>query len=170
MENMPNMDIGKHWPQILRALAEGKKSNRFFSIATVNSDGTPHVTPIGHVFFNDDMTGYYFDQYSEVMPKNFEKNKNICLMSVNSNTFFWLKSLFSGRFSMSPAIRIMGTVGDKRDASKEEVEKLKKSIAITSGLKGHKLLWGDLTKVRDMRFTSFSPAKYPTMCEKLWLE
>lgn len=164
------MEIEKHWPNILKVLNEGKRSNRFFSIATVNSDGTPHVTPIGHVFFNDDMTGYYFDQYSEVMPKNFESNRNICLMSVNSSTLFWLKSLFRGKFSTSPAIRLMGTVGDVRNASKEEIDKLKQSISITSGLKGHKLLWGHLTKVRDMRFTSFSPAKYPAMCEGLWPE
>ncbi len=164
------MEIEKHWPNILRVLREGKRSNRFFSIATVNNDGTPHVTPIGHVFFNDDMTGYYFDQYSEAMPKNFVSNKNICLMSVNSNTLFWLRSLFRGKFSMSPVIRLMGTVGDVRDASKGEIENLKKSISFTSSLKGHKLLWGNLTKVRDMRFTSFSPAKYPTMCEDLWPE
>ena len=162
------MQIDKHWPNILNVLSEGKKSNRFFSIATVNSDGTPHVTPIGHVFFNNDMTGYYFDQYSEAMPKNFESNKNICLMSVNSSTLFWLKSLFKGKFSMSPAIRLMGTVGEVRDANEDEIIQLKQSISITSRLKGHKLLWDNLTKVRDIQFTSFSPAKYPYMCEGLW--
>jgi uncharacterized pyridoxamine 5'-phosphate oxidase family protein len=164
------MEIEKHWSDILKTLHEGKKSNRFFSIATVNNDGTPHVTPIGHVFFNDNMTGYYFDQYSEAMPRNFESNNSVCLMSVNSDTLFWLKSLFRGKFSMSPAIRLMGTVSEKRDATHEEIEVLKKSISLTSRLKGHKLLWGDLTKVRDMEFTSFSPAKYPTMCEGLWSE
>jgi hypothetical protein len=170
MENVPNMEIEKHWPNILKVLSEGKKSNRFFSIATVNSDGTPHVTPIGHVFFRDNMTGYYFDEYSQVMPKNFETNKNICLISVNSRAFFWLKSLFYGKFSMSPAIRLMGVVGDRRDASKEEIEKMKKTISVTSGLRGHKLLWGNLINVRDIRFTSFSPAKYPAMCTELWPE
>lgn len=170
MDTLINMDIEKHWPNILKVINEGKKSNRFFSIATVNNDGTPHVTPIGHVFFNDDMMGYYFDQYSEAMPKNFETNKNICLMSVNSGTFYWLKSLFLGKFSISPAIRLMGTVGDIRDARTDEIEKLEKSISITSGLKGHKLLWSELNKVRDLQFTSFSPAKYPVMCEGLRLD
>ncbi|MGB1310762.1 MAG: pyridoxamine 5'-phosphate oxidase family protein [Leucothrix sp.] len=165
---MNSIEIGKHWPKILEALNSGKKSNRFFSIATVNSDGTPHVTPIGHAFFNDNMTGYYFDQFSAAMPRNFESNKNICLMSVNSSTLFWLKSLYIGKFSAPPAIRLMGTVGERRDANQKELERLHQSISVTSRLRGHKLLWGNLTKVRDMQFSAFSPAKYPIMCDELW--
>lgn len=162
------MDISKNWHEILNVLNSGKKSNRFFSIATVDQDGNPHVTPIGHVYFRDDMTGYYFDAFSKAMPKNFETNNRICLMAVNSSTLFWLKSLFKGKFGSAPAVRLFGEVGEVRDATEEEIDKLKKSISITSNLKGHKLLWSDLTRVRDMKFTEFSPATYPVMCEDLW--
>ena len=162
------MFFEKHWDEILNVLSRGKKSNRFFSIATVDKSGNPHVTPIGHVFFRDDMTGYYFDAYSKAMPKNFETNKRICLMAVNSGKLFWLKSLFRGEFDSAPAVRLFGEVGGARDASAEEIEKFEKSIAITSKLKGHKLLWSNLTRVRDIQFTSFSSATYPSMCENLW--
>jgi uncharacterized pyridoxamine 5'-phosphate oxidase family protein len=162
------MDIKQHWPEILNVLKSGKKANRFFSIATVDKNGNPHVTPIGHVFFSDDMTGYYFDAFSKAMPENFQNNKKICLMSVNSSTGFWLKSLFKGRFSSAPAVRLMGEVSDTREATPQEIQQLKDSIKITSKLKGHNLLWGDLTRVRDMKFTEFSPATYPVMCEDLW--
>ena len=162
------MDIKQHWPEILNVLQNGKKSNRYFSIATVDKNGNPHVTPIGHVFFRDDMTGFYFDAYSKAMPENYQANRNICLMSVNSSTGFWLKSLFKGKFSSAPAVRLMGEVSDARQATSQEITQLKNSIKITRALKGHKLLWGDLSRVRDMRFTEFSPAKYPVMCEDLW--
>ena len=162
------MDIKQHWPEILNVLKSGKKANRFFSIATVDKNGNPHVTPIGHVFFSDDMTGYYFDAFSKAMPENFQNNKKICLMSVNSSTGFWLTSLFKGKFSSAPAVRLMGEVSDIRDATPQEIQQLKDSIKITSKLKGHKMLWGDLTRVRDMKFTEFSPATYPVMCEDLW--
>ncbi len=162
------MDIKQHWPEILNVLQNGKKSNRYFSIATVDKNGNPHVTPIGHVFFRDDMTGFYFDAYSKAMPENYQTNRNICLMSVNSSTGFWLKSLFKGKFSSAPAVRLMGEVNDARQATSQEITQLKNSIKITRALKGHKLLWGDLSRVRDMRFTEFSPAKYPVMCEDLW--
>lgn len=162
------MDIYKNWNEILSVLSSAKQSNRFFSIATVDHNGNPHVTPIGHVYFRDDMTGYYFDAFSKAMPKNFETNKRICLMAVNSSTLFWLKSLFKGKFGSAPAVRLFGEVSEARDATKDEIDKLKKSISMTSKLKGHKLLWSDLTRVRDMTFTGFSPATYPVMCEDLW--
>ena len=163
------MDLGKNWDRILEVLHNGKKSNRFFSIATVDAKGNPHVTPIGHAFFRNDMTGYYFDEYSEAMPENFQINKNICLMAVNSSTAFWVRSLLTAKFSSAPAVRLMGTVGDARRATEQEIHELQKSISLTRFLRGHKLLWAHLNTVRDMRFTSFSPAKYPVMCEDLWI-
>jgi len=102
------------------------------------------------------------------MPKNFAHNKRVCLMGVNSSTGFWLKSLFQGRFSSAPAVRLFGEVGEARQATPEEITQLQNAIRITSKLKGHKLLWSDLTRVRDIKFDSFSPATYPAMCEGLW--
>jgi len=163
------MELEKHWQEILKVLQNGKNSNRFFSIATVDPEGNPHVTPIGHVFFRDDMTGYYFDAYSKAMPKNFQTNKRVCLMAVNSSPWFWLKALWRAEFESAPAVRLYGEVGDAREATVEEMAKYRNSIRITRSLKGHKLLWADLHKVRDIKFTSFSPATYPVMCEKLWL-
>ena len=162
------MEIEKNWSEILKVLGHAKKSSRFFSIATVDSDGNPHITPIGHMFFRDDMTGYYFDAYSKAMPKNFEHNKRICLMGVNSSTGFWLKSLFRGQFNSAPAVRLSGEVSEARQATQEEIARLRNTIRSTRKFKGHKLLWGDLTRVRDIKFDSFSPATYPVMCEGLW--
>lgn len=162
------MELEKNWPEILKVLGNAKKSSRFFSIATVDPQGNPHVTPIGHVFFRDDMTGYYFDAYSKAMPQNFEHNKRVCLMGVNSGTSFWLTSLFKGHFNSAPAVRLFGEVGEARQASQEEIGRLRTAIRITRHLKGHKLLWNDLTRVRDIKFDAFSPATYPVMCEGLW--
>jgi len=45
---------------------------------------------------------------------------------------------------------------------------LGKSLRITRKLRRHKLLWTNLTKVRDIQFDSFSPARYPSMCDVHW--
>ncbi len=34
------MEMEKYWPEILKILGNAKRSNRFFSIATVDSDGS----------------------------------------------------------------------------------------------------------------------------------
>jgi len=59
----------------------------------VTPEGTPHVTPIGHAFFRDDMTGYYFDAYSQAMPRNLARQPRICLMAVTTSTRLWLPAL-----------------------------------------------------------------------------
>lgn len=41
------MDIQHHWPEILEVIANARKSNGFFSIATVDPEGNPHITPNG---------------------------------------------------------------------------------------------------------------------------
>lgn len=162
------MNLEKNWDQILQVLRNSKKSNRFFSMATVDPAGNPHVTPIGHVFFRNDMTAYYFDAYSRAMPINFEHNRRVCVMGVNSSTGFWLKSLFRGQFDSAPAVRLFGEVSEVRSATQDEIDTLQRAIRVTRKLKGHTLLWNDLTRVRDIRFDGFSPASYPAMCEGLW--
>lgn len=162
------MDIEKNWKEIVDILRASKRANRHFAIATVDEHGNPHITPIGHVFFRDDMSCYYFDAYSKAMPKNFEHNRHVCLMGVNSGLSFWFKALFKGRFQSAPAVRVYGKVSDPRPATDEELAEYQKSISTTKWLKGHKLLWQGLTRVRDIRFNSFSPATYPAMCEGLW--
>ena len=162
------MDIQQHWPAILRVLHASKRSGRYFSIATVTPEGNPHVTPIGHAFFREDMTGYYFDAYSQAMPKNLAHNPRICLMAVCTSTRLWLPALLKARFSAPPGVRLFGEVSAPRAATQAEQTELADSIRLTRALRGHQLLWGDLQRVRDMRFDGFSEVRYPVMCEGLW--
>ena len=161
-------DLATNWKKILLVLNNAKRSNRFFAIATVTPDGNPHVTPIGHVCFRDDMSAFYFDAYSKAMPENFKRNKRVCLMGVNSGNLFWLTSLFRGQFPSAPAVRLFGQVSEPRRATDAEIQQLQSSIRITRKLRGHHLLWADLKQVRDIQFDGFSPASYPTMCNGLW--
>jgi predicted pyridoxine 5'-phosphate oxidase superfamily flavin-nucleotide-binding protein len=47
------MEIGKHWETIRTIFEEAYKSCSHFAIATVNEDGSPHVTPIGALILRD---------------------------------------------------------------------------------------------------------------------
>lgn len=161
------MDIIEHWGEVQEIFDSSIKSSKHAAIATVDTNGCPTITPIGFTFLNNNQTAYYFEQYSEVMPINLEKNKNVCLLLVNSSTFFWAKSLFTGKFASYPGIRLYGTAGETRQATPEELTRLKKRMGIASVLRGSKLIWAGLTTVRDVQITSVRPIKYPKMMEHL---
>jgi hypothetical protein len=120
------------------------------------------------VFLRKDQTGFYFDQYTDSLAKNLETNPNICLMTVNTRSSFWLKSFMIGRFISPPGVRLYGTVGMLRPATIDELAKIKQRIKPTRWMKGSKLLWSDFTHVRDIHFTSFRPVMYPAMMDGLW--
>lgn len=161
------MDLIKDWSKIQEVFESSIKSSKHAAIATVDANGCPTITPIGFTFLNDNQTAYYFEQFSEAMPINFENNKNVCLLLVNSRTSFWAKSLITGKFSSYPGIRLYGTAGERRQATPEELTKLQERKGILSILKGSKLIWADLTTVRDIQITSVRPIKYPRMMEHL---
>jgi hypothetical protein len=162
------MQLAPHWPEIQRVVARGQASSIYCSIASVGVDGTPNVTPVGTVFLRDDLTGYYFDQYTSSLAENIESNPNICVMAVNSSAWFWFTSFLRGQFASPPGVRLYGKASGLRPATPEELRLIHARVRPTKWLKGSRLLWSDFTHVRDISFTSFRPVSYPKMTEGLW--
>lgn len=96
------MNLKENWQKIKKTLESGQASTIYCSIATVNPDGTPHITPVGTVFLREDQTGYFFDHYAEALGQNIDQNPNVCIMAVNAGKLYWLRSLFKGRFVSPP--------------------------------------------------------------------
>ncbi|WP_421845170.1 pyridoxamine 5'-phosphate oxidase family protein [Mycobacterium sp.] len=86
------------WRTIRETVARAKQSSMHCAIASVDPDGTPHITPVGTVFLRDDRTGFYFDQYTSALARNIEADPRVCLMAVDTGRLFWLRSLLAGRF------------------------------------------------------------------------
>lgn len=74
------MNIKDDWKQVKSVLEQGQASSIYCSVATVNPDGTPHITPVGTVFLRDDQSGYFFDHYAEALGKNIDQNPDVCMM------------------------------------------------------------------------------------------
>ncbi len=55
------------------------------------------------------------------MPENLRRNPRVCILAVNADKLFWVRSLMDGKFSAPPAVRLMGTVGELREATSEEI-------------------------------------------------
>jgi len=170
------MEIGENWEKIVKIANRSFDSSYHFSMATINSNGMPHITPIGSLILGNDKKGIYFEKYPINLPKNIENNRNVCILGVNTNIFSILKALLKKKFADEPGIRLWGIAGEKRKATKEEIELLHKKIQsllpligpLLSKLKGYKLLWGDLKYVREIQFHSFEPVKFGEMTKSLW--
>ncbi|MCB0495270.1 MAG: pyridoxamine 5'-phosphate oxidase family protein [Cyclobacteriaceae bacterium] len=161
------MDVKDNWVDIRKHFNKAFRSNFYVSIASVDEDNKPTVTPIGSLFLNRDQTGYYFEKYPQSLPRHAEANPNICALAVNSSVFFWLKSLFRGKFKSSPAIKLYGVLENRRPATPEEIIRLQKRMRATRGMKGNTYLWGDMQCVRDIRFDRAESVKLGEMTSGL---
>lgn len=146
------MDIEAEWEEIRRHFKRSFSTNFHVSIASVDSKNEPTVTPIGSLFLNDDKTGFYFEKYPTKLPRYAGINKKVCVLAVNSGRVFWLKSLFTGKFSKYPAIKLYGELGERRKATAIEKKRLDRRMAPTRGLKGNKYLWEDMPFIREIHF------------------
>ena len=162
------MDIGNHWNTIQTLFQESYTSSLHYGIATVNEDGSPHVTPIAALFLRDNKTGFYFEEFSVNMARNLDRSPRICVLAVNSDKPFWINCLKSGKCGTPPSVRLMGTVGERREATGEEITRWQERVAFARGMKGYGLIWKDLRTVRDIHFDSFEPVLLGEMTEELW--
>ena len=157
------MDLRIHWKIIKQVFLQAQGSSMHCSIASVDEQGQPHITPIGTVFLRNDQTGYFFDTYTNQLSKNLLKQPKVCIMAVNTSKRFWLRSLIQGKFSTLPAIRLYGEIGAVRPATSEEIASVQQRIKPLTWTKGSRLIWSDFSHVRDIRFTEAHPARYPHM-------
>ncbi len=158
----------KAWPQIQEIFRNAFRSSFHFSIATVNEDGSPHVTPIGSLILQDDRTGFYFEEYTTNLTRNLARDKRVCVMAVNSSKWALIKSFFLGKFITPPGVRLMGTAGERREATPAEQALFRKRVRKYRMFKGHDLLWSRLRHVREIRFDAFEPIRVGVLTRHMW--
>lgn len=143
-------------------------SSLHYAVASVNEDGSPHLTPIGSLFLRDNKTGFYFDIFSVRMSNNLKRNQRVCILAVNSGLVFWQKFFITGKCETPPSVRLMGTVGERRESTEKEVTVWRKYTEFARGMKGYDLLWKDMGFVRDIYFDSFEPVWMGEMTQDFW--
>ncbi|MBN1662985.1 MAG: pyridoxamine 5'-phosphate oxidase family protein [Deltaproteobacteria bacterium] len=162
------MNIGNNWETIRTLFEEAFKSCAHFSVATVNEDGTPGVTPIGGLILRDNQTGFYFDEFPRKLSANIKRNPRVCILAVNADKAFWGMALVDGKFKTPPAVRLLGTVGEAHRATPDEIAAWQERVAIARGTKGYDILWAKMAKVRDIAFDAFEPVNLGDMTAGLW--
>ncbi len=157
--------IRKYFGHASHVTASPRRGVPYCAISTVNEDGSPHVTPVSSMILREDVSGFYLEEFSAHMSRNIEHDKRVCVLLVNNNLWFWKKAVFLGRFNTPPAIRLTGTVGQKRPAAPEEIKAYRRPISPLKIFRGYNLLWGKMKVGRDISFDSFEhvqcgPMKY----------
>jgi len=161
------MNIKTDWISIRQHFNKSFRSNFYISIASVDSENNPTVTPIGSLFLNDNQSGFYFEKYPSKLRIHAKTNQNICALGVNSSALFWLRSLFKGKFGAYPAIKLYGQLGERRKATEKETSRLNRRMKATKGLKGNKYLWGKMEFVREIIFTKAEKINLGKMTSEL---
>jgi hypothetical protein len=160
----------EQWKIVQRVFTSASHSSFSYAIATVNEDGSPHVAPIASLVLRDDRTGFFFDGYLGASARNLRYNGRVCILATDNNKLLLLKSMLLGRFVGLPAIRLTGTVGERREASREEHGLFQNRFGRYRLFKGYDLLWGNLKYVRDVTFDAALPVSIGAMSEGLWPE
>ncbi|MFZ5868353.1 MAG: pyridoxamine 5'-phosphate oxidase family protein [Thermodesulfobacteriota bacterium] len=133
------------------------RSVPYCTLATVNENGSPHVMPISSLILGENKKGFYFEEFSVNTTQNLGRDHRVCVLVVNNSISFWIKSLLFGRLASPPAIRLRGTVGERREAYPHEIEAFRKSILRLRVFRGYKPLWGMMKHGREVYFDSFEP-------------
>ncbi len=159
------MDIVNQWKEIRTHFRKSFASSLHIVIASVDADGQPSATPIESLFLNNDQTGFYFEKFSNKLLEAGKANTHGCILGVNSSSWFWIKSLFYGKFNYFPAINLYGQLGIKRKATDRELRGLQRRMKYVSWL--NKYLWSDMVMIREITFTKTEIINLGKMTESL---
>lgn len=151
------MNLTNFWNDIKAQFEAAWQSSLHFSVATVDSNGNPHVTPIGSLILRDDCTGYYFEEFPVRLPENLKNSPRVAILALNSDLTFWMESLTDGTFKTYPGMRLMGKSIGSREATSEEIAAWQQKVSFAEGLKGHAILWKDMKMIREIQFDEFKP-------------
>ena len=137
----------------------------YCAFSTVNEDGSPRIAPYTSMILGKNKQGFYFDELSHHTSSNLERDQRICVLIVKNNKWFWIKTVVFGRFDHPPGIRLMGTVGKKREATQQEINAFKRPLKSLKLFKGYELIWGFMKYGREIHFDDFETVKCRTIAE-----
>ena len=162
------MELHENWDVVKALFRDSFRSSFHYAIATVGKDGQPHVTPIGSLILGEPGCGFYFERFTQRLPRNLGADGRVCVLAVNSSRWYWLKALFQGRFASPPAVRLYGVAGQLRPADRREKALWLRRVRRVRFSRGYASMWADMDRVREIRFDRIEPVHIGAMTRGLW--
>ena len=158
----------KNWDQIRKFFGDVSHAKAspilpYCAFATTNADGSPRLAPYTSLILGENKQGFYFDELSQHLSQNLDREQRVYILLVKNKIWFWVKTLILGRFDHAPAIRLTGTVGKKREATIQEINAFKNPLKKLKIFKGYQPLWGIMKHGREIYFYAFEPVQCGSM-------
>lgn len=159
------------WKTTKSVFHRARASSLHCAIASIDPDGSPHVTPIGSVLLGEPGRAVYFDAYNVALGRNLDHDPRCAILAVDSGKVGWLLALLRGRFDTAPGVRLVGTVSPPRPATSAELDRFRRAVRPALRTKGGRLLWGnpERFRARDVTITGVQPVRISTMTRGLWV-
>jgi uncharacterized protein len=163
------MHMDTDWPRIRQLWGEAFRSSFHFAVATTRPDGSPHVSPIGSLLLLPEPgRAIYFEELTRRLPQHFTHDPRVSILAVRSSALFWLGALIRGRFNAPPAVRLNGVAGARREATPDEIERMRRRFRPLRFTRGHRMLWEQMSTVREIEVRSAEPILLGAMTRGLW--
>jgi len=145
-------DLAAEWPFIRWHFRRCIVRNGHISLATTPAQGWPGLAPVGSLVLLDGMRGYYLEKFTGSVERAGGEGSPLTVMGADTGRWFWLKSLYRGRFGRPPGVRLYGVAGARRPATAEEKDRFLKLVRPLRRLKGYDMLWADMAQCREIEF------------------
>jgi hypothetical protein len=154
------LTLDQDWDEIRRLFAR----TFYTSIATVDADGRPHVTPIGSLLLHREPgRGFWFERFTTAMPRHLEGDSHLCALAVDTRLLFWGRALLAGRFATAPGVRLAGVAGPRRPATEREMELFQRRVKLVRWTRGYQKLWSRFGSGREVTFDRILPLRIGRM-------
>lgn len=157
------------WPELRELWNRALTTSLAVSVATVDEDGAPHVSPIGSLTLGREPgTGTMLELFTRQTTCNLDRDPRVTVLAVDSSARRFATALARGRFPRAVATRLSGTAGPRRWATDDEVARFRRRVRVVRRLRGHDLLWGaERIRARDVTFDVERPVHLGTMTAHL---
>lgn len=157
-------NITEYWDIVKKDFIHCQKTSMgLVQIASVDEDNCPTMTPIGSLFLGENGQAFFCNRFPENLNRNMKTNNRVCVIAMNGSKWFWMKSLFKGRFAGCPGIKLYGRISPGRKITDAEKEQWEKVVKPYRWMKGYDLLWKDMAHASDIRFETFEYLKVGKM-------
>ena len=153
----------EQWAMVRRIVPRTIRTSLHCSIASLNPDGSPHVTPIGSFLPTEKGRGVYFDAFNLQLAANVDRDPRVTILALDSGVSRWARSFLKGRFISPPGMRLVGTVGPQRGSTSQEVERFHRLVGRLLRTRGGQQMWRSLPLARDVTVDRVVPIWMGTM-------